>query len=918
MLTNQDRRAILEQVKSSGSGDIIAALQGQSVLPQQEQVQEQQVQQESVSIPPSNPAPINNVSMETPPSVASNLVDSTSALPTQLAKTGGVKKSHGGWHDFEKSKIGKFVDAKGLKRDGEYLMNTVGDYFGYENTAKDARRMLLDGASSINPMPDFINAADHAQQGKYTDAALYATFAGLPFTAGPLVREAKKLITPLVKGTKKLKGKLVNTLKNKLLKTRTPIGNTDMELVTDSKLAKFFEHRQKPETSKLVAQVRNKFGDASKGGTNEFINLSYNKGKNSIDDFYSFDEMFFNTTRTAGQSIKAAEKVIPKYSFISNKGAGLGSNSTQAFDLTLNRLKNPKKYVDATNYSGEYLHLNKYANNNIKTGKPTNLALNKFNLFTGDEFDVLQETYFDKFRKLNNKNLLNTKGADQYRGLSKASNNLKGLATETYNLGIPNMKIQKLYKKGGFLNMITNPIRKNISENLDPLSYEDPVKRVFNAAIGKKDPTRLDSEMYGNGAESNYMWWSDPSRKNIADNDHMTERMDLLNMTMNQPQKYNSIQEANYKPTKSKNSDAKYYKSVITENAIRKEIPNGLDSGYTYLGGVLGKYKIHKGEDEKGKYYSYYDKWDLNPFDTYENKTINKVVDKVTRSVGVTPPEIYGRVYVDDLEQEQTVGEKQNQKHIEEYRQNIKKQEKEYLDNNGYKAPKGYFSTNPKWDEKKLGGFKHGGINSKATEPKEKPINYRQHMMNYLHTTGRDTNMVNNVMNAIGQHEALNVADQKQISQRDDGTLYDGPGRGVYQFEMSDKGAASTALNRNYRFNLFNTDKELKDFPEINEFAKEKNPDFSTISRADQDGLFIGDKIFGGPERRNMFDAVTRNRTTPPSQEEVFQYWLKNHKGKVSVIRDGKNTTVGIDKLSKKEINVERKKWNSSTKKIFK
>jgi len=36
---------------------------------------------------------------------------------------------------------------------------------------------------------------------------------------------------------------------------------------------------------------------------------------------------------------------------------------------------------------------------------------------------------------------------------------------------------------------------------------------------------------------------------------------------------------------------------------------------------------------------------------------------------------------------------------------------------------------------------------------------------------------------------------------------------------MSDKGAASTALNRNYRFHLFNTDKELKD-------AKEEAMDF--------------------------------------------------------------------------------------------
>ena len=105
---------------------------------------------------------------------------------------GSLPKAQFGWNDFEKSDVGKFVDARGLKKDGEYIMNTVGDYFGYENTPEDARRMSLDATAMINPMPDFINAADHAQQGEYTDAALYATFGILPFSAGPLVKGTKK------------------------------------------------------------------------------------------------------------------------------------------------------------------------------------------------------------------------------------------------------------------------------------------------------------------------------------------------------------------------------------------------------------------------------------------------------------------------------------------------------------------------------------------------------------------------------------------------------------------------------------------------------------------------------------------------------------------------------------------------------
>ena len=107
---------------------------------------------------------------------------------------GSLPEAQFGWNDFEKSKVGKFVDARGLRKDGEYIMNTVGDYFGYENTPEDARRMSLDATAMINPMPDFVNAADHAQQGEYTDAALYAGFGILPFSAGPLVKGVKSLL----------------------------------------------------------------------------------------------------------------------------------------------------------------------------------------------------------------------------------------------------------------------------------------------------------------------------------------------------------------------------------------------------------------------------------------------------------------------------------------------------------------------------------------------------------------------------------------------------------------------------------------------------------------------------------------------------------------------------------------------------
>ena len=39
-----------------------------------------------------------------------------------------------------------------------------------------------------------------------------------------------------------------------------------------------------------------------------------------------------------------------------------------------------------------------------------------------------------------------------------------------------------------------------------------------------------------------------------------------------------------------------------------------------FYGGVLGQFTLNQGEDEKGKYISYYDKWDLDPFEYDDSK----------------------------------------------------------------------------------------------------------------------------------------------------------------------------------------------------------------------------------------------------------------------------------------------------------
>ena len=44
---------------------------------------------------------------------------------------------------------------------------------------------------------------------------------------------------------------------------------------------------------------------------------------------------------------------------------------------------------------------------------------------------------------------------------------------------------------------------------------------------------------------------------------------------------------------------------------------------------------------------------------------------------------------------------------------------------------------------------------------------------------------------------------------------------------------------------------------------------------------------------------------------------VKNHKGRISAVRDGKETTVPINQATKKEIAAERKKWGLFKLKCF-
>jgi len=241
--------------------------------------------------------------------------------------------------------------------------------------------------------------------------------------------------------------------------------------------------------------------------------------------------------------------------------------------------------------------------------------------------------------------------------------------------------------------------KENLAENVNPRGYDmyfdadapgadnpilgnEAVQRLYNAIV--LDRKELVREIAEERIERIY----DPS-------DHMkfgafgssaynaaveAERQDLLGLMLGQGQKHGSIEPAIYKPTKSKDPDAEYVRSRVTEGQIKDQlinayVPPSLRGGRGYksdeegnytgdgtdladllidkdpYGEVLGNFTLNKGVDEKGHYISYYDKWDVNPLSAGADRKTSMISrgldDAIQSAVGITPAEVYGRVYYD-------------------------------------------------------------------------------------------------------------------------------------------------------------------------------------------------------------------------------------------------------------------------------
>ena len=222
-----------------------------------------------------------------------------------------------------------------------------------------------------------------------------------------------------------------------------------------------------------------------------------------------------------------------------------------------------------------------------------------------------------------------------------------------------------------------NYIKGRVAENINPVGYGEsfntrahpkdgivkgPIGKVLNAIV---EPQGGSAAWNENGSDA----W-------------LSERQDLLNMMMNDQLPSGRLSHdgkrgigvSKYRPSNASEGTT-YYDSPATEASIIRDLQknnklldlfkankNGVKTYTGYgvddtqgahgQGNVLGNYTMTMGKDDKGDYIDYYDKWDLQPW-KHTNKTLTKITDAAQKMAGVVTPEIYGRVYMSELENNQ-------------------------------------------------------------------------------------------------------------------------------------------------------------------------------------------------------------------------------------------------------------------------
>ena len=823
MLTNQDRRAILEQVKTSESGDIMAALQGQPVLPQQEQMQEQQVQQEPASIPPTTPSPVNNVSMETPPVGQDSLVNSFSNtspqiqdLPTgsaepQLLKTGGVK-SHGGLHTAEASSTAvapvNIPTIVTPETDQERMIRLAAQ----KNTGT-----IYDPSIGNNPNKQWISGASNQNNQSNTvkqNSQNYGETILSLATPIPLINSMK-----VTSAGAKIPGLLDDVILGNAGKVISKAGNTT-----------------------VGTAIKNKVADMSVFSKEMLTDMLPNSS-----NFSKVKVVNPTSKGAAGNLIKTKEG---QKAFLKEfeDGAVTIDNIKDNYITNLSSAEGKKRLL---NQEIEYLRKIGYGN--------------------GDEAIIKSQAKINAEAKELELLLTTNKNAEIAGGVFGKNKTIENIANDSYHFN------NAVYRAG--------------PRNMDDLFLKqgEPVLDVSNPFNFAK-PTTLGGKI-NPGSVTLGTKYTGTSGRRVAAHEfgHVLQGNRQLAVDKRLIQ--------GIKPSKNLSElDQKAYKYFT-------------DSGHEPSAYVHGLRQQMLDDKLIKNYYQ-----NITPEVLERAKTMYKV-----RPSGVLNP----------MEESYSSNTR-----ILNFMDNTKKNFT-LLANEMNKLPAimpviGVGAAS----EKKLGGFEgpqekleidysNPPVKKKKLATTEKETSLRQTMMNFLHNTNKvDTNYVNNVMQVIAEHESKNVDDAIQVSGDKETGFYDGPARGAYQYEMGKKRAASSAMNRSSRFTRDSIARPFTEFPTIYPEAKKESPDFSILSREDQDGLFLGDKMNKNKTESKEFYNLVKNDGTPPTSDEIFEFWGKNHKRlfvyKIQT-RGGEQTVkYTYDKLPADKKALELKKWKARTKNKFK
>lgn len=196
-------------------------------------------------------------------------------------------------------------------------------------------------------------------------------------------------------------------------------------------------------------------------------------------------------------------------------------------------------------------------------------------------------------------------------------------------------------------------LAKRDNTKVIPQNIKAPSKNLPGQIISERD-----------GVESNWLGKSAVALK--LDNPGFGKESDLYRYYSGQPLKNNVLSVGTYRPSNSKDPNAKYvaindpdFQQQVVDNYNRASSgklnvsgkgqmdeeqtgPNTYNvSGYRQLGSkALGHYTVSKGKDDKGDYISYYDKFNMTP-----GKQFGK--DWIEGTLGLEPFEIYDRIHLD-------------------------------------------------------------------------------------------------------------------------------------------------------------------------------------------------------------------------------------------------------------------------------